>query len=76
MLFWNITTNSVTVTGATPGTTYSFMIQARNVIGYSGYSQPFTIQAAVVPTAPTNVLTTFTVNAVVISWESPSTNSV
>lgn len=41
-----ITTKYFTVTGLTPGTTYKFKIEARNVFGYSVFSQVIQILAA------------------------------
>ena len=45
----------VLTTNVTPGQSYAFQIQARNVIGFSALSMPFTIIAASKPPAVTNV---------------------
>ena len=49
-----ITTTSVTVTGLTPGVTYTFYVQARNRVGYSPNSDTVQVLAAQVPDAPTS----------------------
>jgi hypothetical protein len=41
-----ITTQSLTVTGLTPGSTYNFQVRAQNLNGYSDYSTLATILAA------------------------------
>lgn len=47
-----ITEQRLVVTDLTPGTTYSFVVQARNLVGYSEYSNPVSIKAAQIPDAP------------------------
>lgn len=41
-----VTSTSIVVTGLTPGMTYSFMVKARNIIGYSAYSSSVLVKAA------------------------------
>jgi len=48
-----IQTTHTTITGLVAGVTYKFVVQSRNVIGYSEYSQSIQVQAAQVPDAPT-----------------------
>ena len=43
---------SYTVIGLTTGTTYRFMVLARNALGQSVYSTPVPILAAQIPDAP------------------------
>jgi len=62
------------VTGASPGTTYEFKIEARNIIGYSAQSESLSIKAAIIPQAPTDIFTNRQVNDIIISWESPSSD--
>jgi hypothetical protein len=71
-----VTSKSLTATGATPGVTYYFKIMARNVIGFSAFSSSFGITAAIKPTAPTGVVTSRSLNDVILDWTAPSTNSV
>lgn len=47
---------SITVTGLTSGTTYTFVIEARNVIDYSVYSDEISILAAQIPDPPTDLV--------------------
>lgn len=49
----NQVSTSTTVTGLTPATTYSFVVEARNVIGLSGYSTSIDVLAAQIPDEPT-----------------------
>ena len=47
-----VTTTSYTKKGLTPGTTYNFKVQARNVIGVGSLTSAFSIVAAIVPDVP------------------------
>jgi hypothetical protein len=71
-----ITTKELVATGASPGVTYYFKIEARNVIGYSGESAVFGIKAAIKPTSPTGVTTSRSLNDVILTWTPPSVDSV
>jgi hypothetical protein len=51
----DIVANTITVTGLTPGVTYSFFIQSRNLVGYSAYSSTIEVLAAQIPDAPTSL---------------------
>jgi hypothetical protein len=64
------------VSGATPGTTYEFKIEARNVIGYSELSESISIKAAIAPSAPLAVTTSRYLNDVTLSWQAPSNQPV
>lgn len=44
-----------TVTGLTPGLTYRFAVQARNVVSLSEYSATIDVLAAQIPDAPTDL---------------------
>jgi hypothetical protein len=69
-----VTSQSLEATGATPGTTYEFKIESRNIIGYSTESESISIKAAIIPSAPTNVVTSRSINDIIISWQSPSSD--
>jgi hypothetical protein len=49
-------TQSTIVTGLTPGVSYNFIIQSRNIINFSANSDSVTILAAQIPDAPTGLL--------------------
>jgi hypothetical protein len=51
----SISATETTVTSLTPGVTYSFLVQARNVIGLSSYSDPISELAAQIPDEPTDL---------------------
>lgn len=44
-----IVSTSYTVTGLILGTTYQFIVQSRNEVGYSSYSSVITVLAATIP---------------------------
>lgn len=71
-----ITSKSLIVPDATSGSVYSFKIEARNIIGYSEYSQTLAVKAAIVPSAPVDVTTERQINNLIISWVAPSLNSL
>jgi hypothetical protein len=45
------------VTSLTSGTTYEFIVEAKNEFGYSAYSTTLTVLAAYIPEVPTSVIT-------------------
>jgi len=51
----NITTILFVVTGLVPGITYKFVVQSRNLVNYSDYSESVTILAAQIPDKPTDL---------------------
>jgi hypothetical protein len=62
------------VTGLTPGATYKFVVQSRNLINFSEYSASITELAAQIPDAPTglaNVLATTNADQIGITWVAP-----
>lgn len=67
------TTNSVTVTGLTNGTSYVFKVLATNGIGSSSYSSNSTaVSPAALPAAPTWVSQTPGATQVALSWNAPA----
>jgi hypothetical protein len=50
-----VTLTSEIVTGLTPGLTYKFVVQARNIVGLSAISNQIEVLAAQIPNAPINV---------------------
>lgn len=71
-----ISTSYTTTISITPSATYEFKVQARNIIGFSPVSVGLMITAAIVPTAPTAVVTTVLANDVVVTWDPPSYDSL
>ena len=51
----NVVVKTETVTGLTPGLTYRFKVEARNIISYSEFSSHVDILAAQIPDAPTDL---------------------
>lgn len=52
----DLTTTSLTVTGLTPGVYYWFRVEARNIVGYSEFSDPIFVLAAQIPDPPTGLV--------------------
>jgi len=76
LLITNVTALANTaaiITGLTNGTPYTFLIKAKNAIGYSGTSS-VTVTPAVVPGAPTNVVATAGNGNATLTWSAPSSN--
>lgn len=66
---YNVTGTSKTISGLTPGTSYSYSVRANNADGSSSYSAPQTIITIPnPPTVPTNVSATATTNSATVSW--------
>jgi hypothetical protein len=61
-----------TATGLDQGNTYKFRVYACNQVGYSEASEEIHILTAIIPDAPSDVLTTVVANDIVITWSSPS----
>jgi hypothetical protein len=51
-----VSSTSVIVNQLTPGLSYSFVVKARNVIGYSEYSTSINVLAAQIPDPPSRIL--------------------
>ena len=71
------TATSVTVSGLTGGTTYTFTVVATNAVGSSAESSPsnaVTVLSATVPGAPTGVTATARSAAAVVTWTAPASN--
>ena len=69
-----VLTTTETVTGLTPGVTYRFVVQARNVVTLSEYSAHVDVLAAQIPDAPTdlaNVPADTTSSQIGLSWVAP-----
>ena len=69
-----ITGLATTVTGLTPGVTYRFLVQARNVVTVSEYSAHIDVLAAQTPDAPTdlaNVVEITNAEQIGLTWVAP-----
>lgn len=62
---------SYTATGLTQGLVYTFKVEARNIYGYSVFSNTVSILAAQVPDQPLAPATTWNPDDVIISWVAP-----
>lgn len=62
------------LSGVTTGSTYKFIIQARNSYGYSANSTEVLILAAQTPVQPAAPTTTFRPDNVTIQWSKPNEN--
>jgi hypothetical protein len=56
------------------GSTYTFIVQARNAYGYGANSTASPILCATVPNSPSPPTTTFSPDSVTIKWTIPATN--
>ena len=70
----NIILHSYTATGLSLGTTYEFMVEGRNVNGYSVPSSDFSILHAIAPEVPSTPTTTNSGSNVIIDWSAPTSN--
>lgn len=60
------------VNGVTKGLNYHFKIRAINAVGYSEFSEPLIVYAAIVPSVPLNFnVTGSDTSSVSLSWEPP-----
>ena len=69
-----VTGTSYLKTGLSNGNSYKFRVRARNSIGYSSYSSPFSILAATLPNPPTTFVRdqgSTTKSQVTFSWSAP-----
>lgn len=69
-----IAETAYTVQGLVLGTTYQFVVEARNDVGYSEVSDSITILHALIPDIPSTPLSTNSGQDVVISWSEPEDN--
>ena len=73
----NSFTNSVTVTGLTNGTAYTFTVKAINSVGDSAESQPSSsVIPATIPGKPRNVIASSKDSSVYLEWSGPSSNII
>jgi hypothetical protein len=63
-----------TAIGLTPGVTYSFRIQARNVFGLSVDSAPLQLLNAFIPAVALSPSTSVIADDVIVTWVAPSSN--
>ena len=70
----SITGTNYTVTGLTIGSTYDFRVRARNIGGWSGYSDSSSLATASTPGAPTWGAFTNATRAITLRWTAPSSN--
>lgn len=75
-LSWNVlegayTQTTKTQSGLGSGLNFKFRVEARNLVGYSEYSEEIVIRAAELPFTPTNVQTSVSGTNVVVSWTAP-----
>ena len=68
----DITTLPYLAVSLTPGTTYSFKVEARNAFGYSSPSASVEILAAEVPARPAAPSTVLQDTNILIGWGAPS----
>ena len=69
-----ITGTNYTVTGLTIGSTYDFRVRARNIGGWSGYSDSSSLATASTPGAPTWGAFTTATRSLTLRWIAPSSN--
>ena len=69
-----ITGTNHTVTGLTIGSTYDFRVRARNVGGWSQYSDSSSLATASTPGAPTWGAFTTATRSITLRWTAPSSN--
>jgi hypothetical protein len=60
----------------TPGNYYKFKVEARNAVGYSDESEVLIMLAAIIPGAPTDVITYNDGTSVYLRWTPPSPDPV
>jgi hypothetical protein len=67
-----VTIQSYTVTDLIPGTVYSYIVNARNLVGFGGYSSSVSIMAASRPFTPVVPVTRMISNTNVnLTWTAP-----
>lgn len=68
------TDQSFLATDLSSGTFYEFKVEARNMYGYSEYSDMITLLSAYIPEPPINVVTTIEGDQVKVEWELVTSN--
>jgi hypothetical protein len=77
-LVWDATNTarSSIITGLSPSLNYNFKVRARNIVGYSAFTEQVTIKAAQIPDAPSNLVNLPDPNTratkIGLSWTAPS----
>ena len=70
---YSTSSTSITFSRLTPGTTYDYAVQARNIGGYGAYSAVQTIRTLVnKPAVPKNVSAVSSLSGVTITWDAVS----
>lgn len=72
-----VSSKSYTATGLTNGQTYSFKIEARNLKGYSAFSNQVSILCSRIPDAPTNLAYTAQTSndvQIALTWANGASN--
>jgi hypothetical protein len=68
------TDQSFLATDLSSGTFYEFKVEARNMYGYSEYSDMITLLSAYIPEPPINIVTTIEGDQVKVEWELVTSN--
>ena len=69
----SVTLLPFTATGLVTGNIYKFKVLARNIFGYSVFSDKVNILAAQAPAQPTAPTTAISGSTILITWTAPST---
>jgi hypothetical protein len=70
----NVVTLPFVATPVVKGNTYKFKVQARNSVGYSAFSDEFSVTAATIPSQPAQPTTSLTDNLLTVKWTQPAEN--
>jgi len=71
-----ITSTTYTATGLTAGLTYKFKVEARNIYGFSDYSQEISILCASAPSVPAIPMSRNVLDQVNFDWVAPFNNGL
>jgi len=70
----NVLALAYTARVLTPGETYKFKVQARNVYGLSDYSNEISLLCAFIPAVPAAPTTSVIANNMIVEWIAPASN--